>query len=331
MLRHADWYRTLDDKRVACDLCPVACRLLDGRDGPCGTRGNRDGHMQLLTYGQVAAAGLDPIEKKPLYHFHPGSEIMSIAASGCNLHCRFCQNWQLSQGKAPGGQSFTAQQIVDRALAEKSIGIAYTYSEPLVWYEFVSDTAALAREAKLKNVVVTNGYLQAEPLRRLLPLLDAANVDLKCMDDDFYRGVCKADLQPVLDNLRLIHEAGVHLEITNLVIPGYNDSPDQLRRLVDFVADLDPDIPLHFSAYHPAWNFDAPATPVATLEKAAGLAAERLPYVYLGNVRRAGAADTRCPGCGRMVVARSGMSVRVDLDASGDCPDCGRALPFRLA
>lgn len=327
MTRIAAYWRPQDNGQVACDLCPIACRLREGQTGPCATRANQQGVMVPLHYGRIVSAAVDPIEKKPLYHFHPGKPILSVAAPGCNLHCMFCQNWTISQDGGARTESASPTDLVSMAQAEDSVGIAFTYSEPLVWYEFVRDTALVVREKGLKNVLVTNGYLNAEPLAELLPLIDAVNIDLKSMDDVFYRKVCKARLDPVLAAIRQSHDAGVHLEITNLVIPGQNDDPDQIRALVGFVADLDPDIPLHFSAYHPAWKFDAPPTPLETLLEARRLAAGRLNYVYLGNSRTAEGRDTLCPECGAVVIDRSGYRAQVRLTGHHECPDCSRPIP----
>lgn len=361
----AHW-TALPDRAVRCALCPLGCRLADGRDGPCGSRGNRGGRMIPLEYGRLVSAAMDPIEKKPLYHFHPGAQILSIAALGCNLHCQFCQNWTISQrrdgrpggaGGRPGGggdsrrggadggrgggrephdrrvdaSDATPAQVVALARDQGSVGIAYTYSEPLVWFEFVRDTAALARAAGLKNVIVTNGFLNEAPLRELLPLIDAANVDLKAMDDAFYRKVCKARLEPVLRALRLCRELGVHLEVTNLVIPGWNDRDEQLVALIDFVAGLGRGVPLHFSAYHPAYKFASPPTPPATLARAAALARGQLDFVYVGNVHVPGTSDTRCPGCGATVIERAGYRARSRLGPDGACPGCGWVLPVVTA
>ncbi|MBU0740816.1 AmmeMemoRadiSam system radical SAM enzyme [bacterium] len=322
----AAWWRPARNGAVVCELCPLGCRVRAGRDGPCGTRGNRGGEMRPLQYAQVVSAGLDPIEKKPLYHFHPGRQIFSIAAAGCNLHCAFCQNWTISQQRGGATRRLEPAAAVAMAAGLDSVGIAYTYSEPLVWYEYVRDTARLAREAGLRNVVVTNGFLNPGPLAQLSPLLDAANVDLKSMEDAFYRKICKARLQPVLDAIEHLHAAGVHLEITNLVIPGHNDADVQIEALVDFVAGVDRAIPLHFSAYRPAWKLRAPPTPVATLQRAAAIARARLDFVYLGNVILAGASDTVCPGCGETVVRRGGYAVEALLDGEGACPSCGRRI-----
>lgn len=323
----AAWWTPLAADHVRCDLCPLRCRLRPGRDAPCGTRGNREGVMVPLEYGRVAAVGLDPVEKKPLYHFRPGAAVFSVAARGCNLHCAFCQNWSLSQGEGQEIAETTPEALVAEALSLGATGLAYTYSEPLVWFEFVRDTARLARAEGLANIVVTNGYLEPGPLAELVPWLDAANVDLKSMDDRFYRRICKARLQPVLDSIAALHAAGVHLEITNLVIPGHNDAPAQIDALAAFTADLDRTIPLHLSAYRPAWKLQARPTTASDLQAAAAVARRRLDHVYLGNVRLAGESDTRCAVCGAAVVRRDGYAVHPRLGAGGACPECGARVP----
>jgi pyruvate formate lyase activating enzyme len=330
MSTEAAYWHAIEDGRIACDLCPVRCRIAEGRDGQCGTRGNREGRMVALRYGQVVATGLDPMEKKPLYHFLPGAPILSVAARGCNLHCAYCQNWQISQEVDGPSRELAPRDVVALARQHASAGIAFTYSEPLTWFEFVRDTARLAREKGLVTVVVSNGYLEAEPLAELIPLLDAANIDLKSMDDDFYRQVCKGSLGPVLHTITALHEAGVHLEVTNLVVPGHNDSDDQLARLRDFLADLSPHIPLHLSAYRPEWKFEAPATPPATLERAAALCAERLHHVFVGNLHLPAWNDTRCPACGELVIERRGYRISLHLTEPA-CPRCGTELPIVLA
>ena len=326
----AAYWQALDGQEVRCRLCPVACKLRPGQDGPCGTRGNRAGRMIALQYGKVVAAGLDPMEKKPLYHYLPGRSILSIAALGCNLHCAFCQNWRISRATTGPTEDLDPAAVVRLAREQRSVGICYTYSEPLVWFEFVRDPARLARAAGLVNVVVSNGYLNPEPLAELLPWLDAANIDLKSTDDRFYREVCRGALAPVLATLTALHAGGVHLEVTQLVIPGHNDSDAQFTELRDIVAALSPDIPLHLSAYHPDYRFDAPATPPAALERAARICAERLRYVYAGNIELPAWRDTRCPSCGEVVIARRGYRAECRL-ASAACPACGQAVPVVLA
>jgi pyruvate formate lyase activating enzyme len=328
-MMEARWWRQLADGAVACDLCPVGCRLRPGQNGPCGTRGNREGRMLALNYGRVVALGVDPIEKKPLYHFRPGTNILSAAGPGCNLHCLFCQNAEISQRTDAVAHEMTPRALVDAAVVQGSRAIAFTYSEPLVWYEFVLDTARLARNAGLATVVVSNGYLNPEPLAELAPYLDAANIDLKAMDDEFYQRICRARLAPVLATIRALHAAGVHLELTNLVIPGENDADEAIRSLASFVAEIDPAIPVHLSAYHPSYRFTAPATPPATLLRAANICAERLDYVYVGNLPLTEWSHTRCPDCGETVVARAGYRAELNLNADGTCPACGRSIPIR--
>jgi len=327
MNQTAAWWRPLDNGQVACDLCPIACRLRDGQTGPCATRVNHEGTMVPLHYGRIVSSATDPIEKKPLYHFHPGCQILSVAAPGCNLHCMFCQNWTISQDGDARTIQTSPSDLAAMAQEEESVGVAFTYSEPLVWFEFVKDTARAVREKGLKNVLVTNGYLNSEPLAELLPLIDAANIDLKSMDDLFYRKICKARLDPVLAAIRQFHAAGVHLEITNLLIPGHNDGDDQITALVDFVAELDPGIPLHFSAYRPAWKFKAPPTPVETLLRARELAGEKLKFVYLGNANTTAGRDTVCPECGTVVIERSGYSGAAKFTDGDRCPGCAVRVP----
>ncbi|MCP4571219.1 MAG: AmmeMemoRadiSam system radical SAM enzyme [bacterium] len=326
----AAWWHPLPNGQTACDLCPIGCRLRDGQKGPCGTRANESGTMRLLHYGRLAAVGLDPIEKKPLYHFYPGRSILSVAAPGCNLHCLFCQNWHLSQEQDQRTSAATPAEVVEMALAEESVGIAFTYSEPLVWFEFVRDTARLARAQGLKTVLVTNGFLEPGPLAEILPLIDAANVDLKSMDGRFYRKVCRASLEPVLAAITAFAEAGVHLEVTNLLIPGHNDAPEQVDRLVDFVAGLGRHVPLHFCAYRPAWKLEAPPTPRETLVRARTQARDRLDWVYLGNVAGREGRDTICTACGQLLIARQGYAARVHLDGAA-CPGCGAPVPVVVA
>jgi pyruvate formate lyase activating enzyme len=316
--------------QAACDLCPVGCRLREGQTGPCGTRANLGGAMTPLHYGRIATAAMDPIEKKPLFHFHPGSDILSVAAPGCNLHCAFCQNWNLSQQHDAPTRPATAGDLVEAAITQGSVGIAFTYSEPLVWFEFVRDTARAARAAGLATVLVTNGYLNPAPLEELLPLIDAANIDLKAMDDRFYRRICRAQLAPVLDSIRRFVAAGVHVELTNLVIPGHNDDDASLTTLIDFVEGLGRPIPLHFSAYHPAWRLEAPATPRATLLRAHQLASRRLDWVYVGNVATDQGRDSRCPRCATLLVDRTGYRGVCHLTPDATCPACGAPQPFVL-
>ena len=325
------FYDPPSDGRIHCRLCPHECRIADGKTGICRVRQHREGVLYALTYSQVTSVNLDPIEKKPLYHFYPGSVILSLGTLGCNLACDFCQNWEISQDTVPT-RTLTPQQALEMAKRERAnIGIAFTYNEPFIWYEYVHDTARLVHEAGLKNVMVTNGYVNEEPLRTLLPFIDAMNIDVKSYNEDFYRTLCKGKAAPVRRTVEITHAAGCLVELTNLVIPGYNDSEDDIRALVDWVAGVDPAIPMHFSRYHPAYKLTAPATPVATLEMAYRIAKEKLQYVYLGNVMGAGGEDTECPNCGATVVSRRGFTAQVAGLTGGKCTHCGADINITSA
>ena len=299
-----------EDKAVRCNLCRQRCTIKDGRRGLCGVRANRAGTLYSLVYGRLTAAAVDPIEKKPLYHVLPGTQAFSIAARGCNFRCLHCQNCRIARVDA--GETFaddrrvTPTGIVKAALQAGCRSIAYTYTEPVVYYELAAETARLAAEAGLKNIFVTNGYIAEEALRALTPVLDAANIDLKFFDDTLYRKVCGARLQPVLDVIRLHHELGVWIEVTTLVIPSYNDAPDHLRAIARFLASIDPRIPWHVTAFYPCHQMTGlPATPPATLRRARAIGLEEgLLYVYTGNIRDAEGGTTYCPQCGRAVIRR---------------------------
>jgi pyruvate formate lyase activating enzyme len=289
-------------------------------------RENRGGTLFALTYGRVAAVQMDPIEKKPLFHFHPGKQILSVGSIGCNFRCGFCQNWHLVLGEA----SLSPVEIPElvRAAGESgAVGIAYTYNEPLIGFEFVRDCAREFRKAGMANVLVTNGYVSPEPLAELLPLVDAMNIDLKSMDPDFYRKVCGGTLAPVMETIRTAARS-VHVEITTLLVTGENDSEDAVRKVVDFVAETDPEIPLHLSRYFPQHRFTAPPTPPARLEAAWRIGREKLSYVYVGNHPLAGGEDTRCPRCGETAVRRTGYRVSVVGLAGKRCASCAANLRF---
>jgi pyruvate formate lyase activating enzyme len=279
----AKHYKRLDADRVQCLLCPHLCVLAPGGKGKCRVRINNEGTLQAAGYGEAVSVALDPIEKKPLFHFYPGREILSTGPNGCNLSCRFCQNWEISQVDGRP-QHIEPQELVSLALEHRSIGIAYTYTEPLVWFEYLMDACRAAREKGLVNVLVTNGTINAGPLRELLPLVDAMNIDLKSMDAGFYRDVCGGDLNTVLKTIELAH-GHCHVELTNLVISGLNDSDKDMGDLVDWTARLDPLVPLHLSRYFPQYKMDAPPTPEKTLAKFRQTAVQKLKYVYVGNIR----------------------------------------------
>ena len=321
----AMYYEKLEDGRVRCMLCPHACAIKPGGAGICRQRANEGGTLVSRIYGRVTSVSMDPIEKKPLYHFHPGKEILSIGTNGCNFACLFCQNWTISQEDAHASP-LSPEQAVRAALDNDSFGIAYTYNEPLIWYEFVLDTSKLAHEHGLKNVLVTNGFIQPEPLRELLPFIDALNIDLKSIRDEFYREICKGRLAPVLETAMAAKKA-THVEVTNLVIPTHNDSNEDLAALANWICDhLGADTPTHLSAYFPRHKLNAPPTPLETLQRAQDLFEERLDYVYLGNVATGRGADTACKNCGTTVIRRRGYSIQVVALDGKACAKCGEKL-----
>lgn len=328
-LHLAQFWQAAGDGRVRCGLCRFYCLIGDGLRGRCGVRENRGGVLYTLVYGKVAAENLDPIEKKPLYHFYPGSQSLSVATVGCNFHCLHCQNHQLSQWphQRPGipGTLVSPQEVVNRALSCGAASLSYTYTEPTIYFEFAYDTAVLARAAGLKNVFVTNGYTTTAALEAMAPYLDAANVDLKGFSARAYREVTGAALEGVLDCLRDYRRLGIWLEVTTLVIPGHNDSEEELGQIADFIAgELGRDVPWHLSAFYPTYKMhDRPPTPVASLHLATDAGRDAgLEYVYLGNVDEPGSSDTLCPGCGAIVIRRNRLQYVESTLIDGHCPTC---------
>jgi pyruvate formate lyase activating enzyme len=329
-MKEAMFWEPQDKDRVRCNLCHHRCVILSRRRGICSVRENRGGVLYSLVYGKLTAQAVDPIEKKPLFHFLPGTGSFSIATRGCNFKCLHCQNCNISQVSA--SESFdedgevSPEQVVGAAKAYGSHSISYTYTEPTIFYEYVHDTARIAAEQGLKNVLVTNGYITPEALRHLAPHVDAANIDLKFFRDDLYREICGAHLQPVLETIRTYHELGIWIEITTLVIPTYNDSEEQLRGIAGFIANLNKDIPWHLSAFYPTYKLtDVPPTPVSILEKATEIGlAQGLKYVYVGNVNKR--SDTCCPECRTALVERSRFSVLSNRMDQAKCPKCGTAI-----
>lgn len=319
-----------------CRLCARRCRIRPGGRGFCGVRENQDGALRSLVYGRVAAESDDPVEKKPLFHFLPGSRTWSVAAVGCNFTCRHCQNWQLSQhprlhqGNIAGSPR-SPEQVAAAAARRGCRSLSCTYTEPTVFYEFARDCMTLAHEAGLANIFVSNGYMSAECCRELAPLLDGINIDIKAFSEDFYRSVCGgAHLRPVLDSVRLLRGLGVWVEITTLLIPGLNDSAAELARLAAFIRSVDPDMPWHLTAFRPMRNMlDRPPTSAASLLLARQTGLDSgLRFVYTGNVRSSGTGEsTFCPSCGRELISRSGYSIRrPDMDEAGACPSCGAVI-----
>jgi pyruvate formate lyase activating enzyme len=327
------------DKRdkgvVRCHLCPNYCVLKPGELGKCGARKNEDGTLYTLVYGGLSAMTPDPIEKKPLFHFWPGSGAYSISSVGCSLKCLHCQNYHISQvnGEKFGLREVTAKDVVKAAKKSDCKSIAYTYNEPLTFYEFIMDCAELAHEEGIFNVLVTNGYITLKALEPLAPLIDAANVDIKAITDKFYKEVCGVPhVKPILESTKYMLDHGVFIECTNLIIPGYNDSLEELRELSEWVFNtLGADTPLHFSRFHPMYELShLPATPVSTVTNARDIAREvGLHYVYCGNVRGIEGENTYCPNCGNNVIGRVGFSInRWDLNEENHCNNCGTLIPI---
>jgi pyruvate formate lyase activating enzyme len=321
-----------DNETVRCIICPRMCTLKPGQRGFCGTKENQGGKLINLTYGLLSAIAVDPIEKKPLAHFYPGSLSLSISSVGCSFTCPWCQNWHLSTAK-PGSElkNVPPDYVVDMAHRQDCTSISYTYNEPLINLDYVEDTARIAKKEGVKNVLVTNGYVSLEALDRVVDVIDAANVDWKGFTEEFYNKYCSADLQSVLDATVEMHKKGVHVEITFLIIPETNDSVDEARRMSKYLVDnLGPDIPLHLSKFYPQYKFShLPPTPVETLLRAKEAAKEEgVHYVYVGNVPGKGYEDTVCPKCGETVIARVGYEITEwRLDNTNHCQHCGEPIP----
>jgi len=331
-MKEAMFYEQESGGQVRCGLCRFRCLISDGARGNCAVRENRGGILYSLVYGKLCAEHVDPIEKKPLFHVMPGSRSYSIATVGCNFHCRHCQNYTISQvdRDAPiRGAEQTPQEIVQRALDSECRSISYTYTEPTIFYEFAYDTARLAREAGLKNIFVTNGYISREALATIAPFLDAANIDLKGFSEEFYRDIVHARLSEVLDSIVEYRRQGVWLELTTLIIPGLNDSEAELQGIAEFiVANLGIDTPWHVSQFYPTYKLtDRPRTPVATLRRARDIGRSAgLRYVYEGNVPGEGGENTYCPSCSSVLIKRYGYVIETDRICNGACPDCGAAI-----
>lgn len=320
----ARYWEKRPDGSAACHLCPHHCIVKPGKTGICMAKTNEGGELIANAYGLTTSLNLDPMEKKPLYHFHPGTEILSIGPNACNLGCRFCQNFQISQQAAPT-RYLSPEALVLAAQKCGGVGVAYTYSEPLMWYEYLLDACRAVKEAGMVNVLVSNGHLQPEPYDELLPLIDALNIDIKSMDETFYRKTCKGWLAPVLRNVAAA--AGkAHIEITNLVIPTLNDADGDFEKLARFVASVDPFMPLHFSRYRPMYKMDIPATPVNTLIRAARIAKNHLKYVFIGNADVEEFSHSLCPFCGHTLIERHGYSVLAAGVKKGHCLSCGEAV-----
>ena len=329
--RKAMYFNKLSDDKVQCTLCPFNCVLSPGQTGLCKARKNVDGEMISLTYGKPVSLAIDPIEKKPFFHFYPGTQAFSLGTAGCNLHCDFCQNWQISQvspEKVPNYE-ISSENIVKKAIESGSKSIAFTYNEPIVFYEMMLETAKLAKQKSLRTVMVTNGYINTEPLEELAEYIDAANVDLKAFTEKFYSKHTGATLEPVLRSLKTLKKKGVFIEVTNLIVPGENDTEKEITELCEWIkTNLGKETPLHFSRFFPAYKLqNVPPTPVETLKMAKKIAEKvGLKNVYIGNVITEGGENTICPKCGKVVIERERYNVKKNRLENGKCPKCGKEI-----
>jgi pyruvate formate lyase activating enzyme len=315
------------EDKIECLICPHFCKIAEGKTGICGVRKNNGGSVELLTYGVLSGYSLDPIEKKPLYHFYPGTNILSLGSYGCNMHCDFCQNYTISQRIS---SDYVSKTDIDKILRDahdalNNIGIAFTYNEPVIWFEFISDVARKARKKGLKTVMVSNGYVNEEPLKEIISFTDAFNIDLKAFNDNFYRKLTGAGLEPVKNSLKQIARSGKHLEITTLIVPGQNDDEKEMALETEWIAgELGKDIPFHLSRYFPMYKREDPSTPPETLKRLAFIASRCLSYVYVGNMSTDAGQNTQCPKCGKIVTRRSHYHTKLmNLDQKGNCNGCG--------
>ena len=327
-MKEALFSHSLDDDTVQCMLCPHHCIIPQNHTGRCKVRKNIHGTLYSLVYNHPIAQSLDPIEKKPLYHFYPGSTTYSIATVGCNLDCKHCQNADISQAgpEQYDHKEIPAETIVNQAQQHHASSIAYTYTEPTIFYEYAQEICALSHKEGLKNVFVTNGYIDKEPLEHIVPFIDAANIDLKAMSEEFYKTICSGHLTPVLDAIKLYHKLGIWIEITTLFIPGYNDDKTTMNKIAQFIADIDVDIPWHVTGFHPMYKLtDVPPTSVSTLEKATAIGKNAgLHYIYQGN--RGARESTICPSCGTIIITRSHFTMMRNETVNHRCPSCGTQI-----
>jgi pyruvate formate lyase activating enzyme len=332
-MKEALLYEKLENKLVHCYLCAHHCRIAEQKFGFCGVRQNIDGTLYTHVYGRPCAMHIDPIEKKPLYHFFPGSSAFSISTVGCNFHCGFCQNWEISQARVRNGveldkETVSPQEVVKEAIKNNCKSISYTYTEPTIFFEYAYETAKLAKGKGLYNNFVTNGYMTEESLEMIKPYLDAANVDLKFFKDSSYRKICKGSLEPVLKSIKVMHNLNIWVEITTLVVPGENDSEEELHDIAEFIASVDKNIPWHVSRFHPDYKFtDHRPTPEATLKRAQEIGYKSgLNYIYIGNVIGFG-NDTHCHNCKKLLVKREYFSVLEYNIKQGKCIYCNTIIP----
>ena len=324
----AGYYRKCDDQKIKCLLCPNRCLIAPGKKGICGVRKNLQGELVIPYYGRLSSIALDPIEKKPLYHFFPGEMVLSVGFWGCSLRCPFCQNYHISQNAREGSDYVSPEKLVELAINRHSFGIAYTYSEPLIHMEYLMDTARIAKKKGIKNILVSNGYVNPDPAMEFLELLDAANIDLKSFNPDFYKNELGGKLEDV--KRFLAQAAGrISLEVTTLVIPTKNDSLSEIGEIAEFLASLNPDIPYHLSCYYPTYHYTLPPTSATKVSELAERAKKHLHYVYLGNVGLK-ETNTYCASCGNLLIRRRGYTTTICGVKAGKCAECSENVPVIL-
>jgi len=334
-MKEAMLWEGLPDEKIRCRLCAHECILAPGKKGICYVRENIDGKLVTHTYGKLIAAHVDPIEKKPLFHFQPGSLSYSIATPGCNFTCKHCQNASISQMPRElgivEGEFVSPEGIVTNALSHGCKSISYTYTEPTIFFEYAYETAVIAHERGLKNIFVTNGFMTTQAIEKLSDVLDGANIDLKAYSDDFYKNICGGRLEPVKEAIIAMHEKGIWVEVTTLVIPGYNDDPHELEAIADFLLSVDPEIPWHISAFYPTYHLtDAPPTSAKTLTRAREIGLARgIKFVYTGNIPGDEGENTYCPNCGKLLIHRVGFNIFENFLENGVCPACHAHLKGR--
>lgn len=332
-MKEAMFYEKKDDK-VQCLLCPHKCLIPEGKRGICGVRENRNGVLYSLIYGEASSITPDPIEKKPLYHFYPGSTALSFGTIGCNFRCRYCQNYSISQAKYGSYplERTMPEEIISKAKKYNCEGIAWTYNEPTIWYEFTYDASKIAKENNLYTVYVTNGYINDEPLKKLAPYLDAMNIDVKSMSEEFYSKICGGRLSPVLSTAKLAKKLGIHIELTYLIIPGHNDKEGDIKEFCEWVShEMGSETPVHFSRFYPHYKMgDVAPTPMETMLKAYDIAKKYLDYVYLGNVTHGKYENTYCPRCKTLLIERHDFFVEKYNLKDNKCPKCGNPIPVKV-
>ena len=327
----AKHWTKLEGKKVRCELCPHRCVLDDGQIGVCRVRKNIGGKLYSLIYGSVSSMAVDPIEKKPLFHFKPASRVFSISTVGCNLRCKHCQNWEISQVSPEEFplREFSPEEIIRIAQEYSSEGIAFTYNEPTIWHEFTLDVSKIAKKYGLYTVYVTNGYINEEPLKEIIEYIDAFNIDVKAFNASFYRRIAGGNLDPVLKTVEIVHGYGKHVELTYLIIPGLNDNEKEIEKFAEWVKSLSPEIPVHFSRFFPMYKLtDRSATPISTVHKAYRIARKvGLEYVYLGNTWEPEYESTYCPECGNLLIERIYYNTKIiGLNKDGRCRKCGKKI-----